>query len=547
MKKEFSKELKTVLKVAKWEYLLKVFTSLVIRGTLLIIPILFSAAVNYITEQDTNMTIVMLTISIALVLVYRLFEGFNQMAYYKLYNKIFKYYNNQAISMTKDNSIFSLSRFNPGQYTNMVITDVDIMSGFFSAGVIRVIQLVEFLIIFIYFYFLDVYVFLFTFVITIIMVIISIKLGNNVQKLNEKRKSQLDKLSSNSYSYFGAIKEVKSYNLFDKVAPFIYDQRDNYLKANAEYNVKFNFNNSIILFVFELFRLLAVMYVGIRAINGYADVGIVLVIYNYYQKIIDNILIALTLNVEYRNVIVSLKRFNHIREYTSQSDKYLSIDKNKVKGDIEFTNALYGFRSNPMLDHISFKIPGNSITVFAGSNEVPELAVFDLLLRLNRMHEGTITIDSNDVSLINDDDYFSLVSSVRRDTILFDTSIKDNLLVVNPDFDKVVDMCKKVGVDEDIMKLEKGYDTVINDNIELSMSARKMLVIVRMLLSESKILLIDDVINILDDKHEKRLIDLLMEMKKDHTILIITHSKRIIDRADLVLDITSNEVRILGE
>ena len=547
MKKEFSKELKTVLKVAKWEYLLKAFTSLVIRGTLLIIPILFSAAVNYITEQDTNMTIVMLTISIALVLVYRLFEGFNQMAYYKLYNKIFKYYNNQAISMTKDNSIFSLSRFNPGQYTNMVITDVDIMSGFFSAGVIRVIQLVEFLIIFIYFYFLDVYVFLFTFIVSIIMVIISIKLGNNVQKLNEKRKSQLDKLSSNSYSYFGAIKEVKSYNLFDKVAPFIYDQRDSYLKANAEYNVKFNFNNSIILFVFELFRLLAVMYVGIRAINGYADVGIVLVIYNYYQKIIDNILIALTLNVEYRNVIVSLKRFNHIREYTSQSDKYLSIDKNKVKGDIEFTNALYGFRSNPMLDHISFKVPGNSITVFAGSNEVPELAVFDLLLRLNRMHEGTITIDSNDVSLINDDDYFSLVSSVRRDTILFDTSIKDNLLVVNPDFDKVVDMCKKVGVDEDIMKLEKGYDTVINDNIELSMSARKMLVIVRMLLSESKILLIDDVINILDDKHEKRLIDLLMEMKKDHTILIITHSKRIIDRADLVLDITSNEVRILGE
>ena len=547
MKKEFSKELKTVLKVAKWEYLLKVFTSLVIRGTLLIIPILFSAAVNYITEQDTNMTIVMLTISIALVLVYRLFEGFNQMAYYKLYNKIFKYYNNQAISMTKDNSIFSLSRFNPGQYTNMVITDVDIMSGFFSAGVIRVIQLVEFLIIFIYFYFLDVYVFLFTFIVSIIMVIISIKLGNNVQKLNEKRKSQLDKLSSNSYSYFGAIKEVKSYNLFDKVAPFIYEQRDSYLKANAEYNVKFNFNNSIILFVFELFRLLAVMYVGIRAINGYADVGIVLVIYNYYQKIIDNILIALTLNVEYRNVIVSLKRFNHIREYTSQSDKYLSIDKNKVKGDIEFTNALYGFRSNPMLDHISFKVPGNSITVFAGSNEVPELAVFDLLLRLNRMHEGTITIDSNDVSLINDDDYFSLVSSVRRDTILFDTSIKDNLLVVNPDFDKVVDMCKKVGVDEDIMKLEKGYDTVINDNIELSMSARKMLVIVRMLLSESKILLIDDVINILDDKHEKRLIDLLMEMKKDHTILIITHSKRIIDRADLVLDITSNEVRILGE
>ena len=65
-----------------------------------------------------------------------------------------------------------------------------------------------------------------------------------------------------------------------------------------------------------------------------------------------------------------------------------------------------------------------------------------------------------------------------------------------------------------------------------------------MLLSESKVLLIDDVINVLDDKHEKRLMDLLMDMKKDHTIVIVTHSKRIIDRADLTLDITNNEVKI---
>ena len=68
-----------------------------------------------------------------------------------------------------------------------------------------------------------------------------------------------------------------------------------------------------------------------------------------------------------------------------------------------------------------------------------------------------------------------------------------------------------------------------------------------MLLTESKILLFDDLIKVLDDKTEKRLIELLLELKKDHTILIISHSKKIIDRADLVLDVSFKNVNVVKE
>ena len=547
MKSSFRKELKTVLKIAKWEYCLKFFTSIVIRGILLVIPILFSAAINYVTVGDSNMTVIMLVISIVLVGIYRFFEGFNQYAYYKLYNRIFTYYNDQAISATKDNSVFSLSRFSPGQYTNMVIADVDIISGFFTAGVIRIVQLVEFLVIFIYFFTLDLYVFIFTFIITVAMLFVAIKLGNKVQKYNEKRKAQLDRVTSSAYDYFGGIKEIKSFNIFDKIYPSIEDKRKAYLDANAKYNVRFNCNNNAILFVFELFRLIAVIYIALQAINGHADVGVVLVIYNYYQKIIDNFSIVLTLNVEFRNVNVSLQRFDRIREYSNNNQKTLVLDKNTMTGVIDFNDILYGFRDNPILDHVSFNIPSNSITVLSGGNETAQVGIFDLLLRLNRQHEGVISLDGKDIREINDTNYFSLVSSVRRQTMFFDMSIKDNFTIINPDFDKVVETCKIVGLDEEIMKLDKGYDTVIDDNTPLSMSAKKLLVIVRMLLKESKVLLFDDVINVLEEKHEKRLMDLLMELKKNHTILIVTHSKRIIDRADLVLDVSSNNAKIIGK
>lgn len=547
MKGSFRSELKTVLKVAKWEFVLKTFTSIMIRGILLIIPILFSAAINYINEKNTDMTIFMLITSIILVGVYRFFEGYNQVAYYKMYNKLFAFYNKEAVSLTKDNSMFSLSRFSPGQYTNMVITDVDIISTFFTSGVIRIVQMIEFFVIFVYFFFLDMYVFAFTLIVTIIMILVSLRLGNKVQKLNEKRKTQLDKVTSSAYDYFGGIKEIKSFDIFEKIYPNIEGRRQDYLNANAKYNVRFNCNNHAVLFVFELCRLLAVLYIGIKAINGHADVGVVLVIYNYYQKIIDNFSILLTLNVEYRNVNVSLQRFNKIREYSSHNNGTKILEKNNVNGIIEFNNVLYGFRDNPILNHVSFKIPSNSITVFSGSSETVQVGIFDLLLRLNRQHEGTITLDGNIISDIEDDNYFSLISSVRRQTMFFDISIKENFTMINPDFNKVVEICKMVGLDEEIMKLEKGYDTVVDENTQLSMSCKKLLVIVRMLLKESKVLLIDDVINVLDEKHEKRLMDVLMDLKKDHTIIIVTHSKRIIDRADLVLDISSNSVNEVGK
>ena len=538
----FIKELKTVLKIAKWEFLLKLFVSSMIRGILLVIPILFSMAVNAITVGDKDLTVTMITISIVLAGVYRFFEGYNQVAYYKLYNKIYNYYNDQAVRLTKDNSLFSLSRFSPGQYTNMVITDVDIISGFFSTLVIRVVQLIEFIVIFIYFFFLDIYVFLFTLIVTIIMIIVSLKLGSGVQKRNENRKAKLDKLTSASYDYFGGIKEIKSFNIFDKVYPSIEEKRSEYLKSNADYNIKFNCNNSAILYTFELLRLMAVLYVGIKAINGTGDVGVVLVIYNYYQKIIDNFLIVLTLNVEYRNVLVSLERFNHIREYSNHNVKTTTLKKDEVIGNIEFKNILYGFRDNPTLNNISFTIPSNSITVLSGENETAQTGVFDLLLRLNRQHEGVITLDNVDIKDINDKNYSSLMSSVRRQTMFFDIPIKDNFTMINSDFNRVVEICKSVGLDEEIMKLDNGYDTIIDENTPLSVSTKKLLVIVRMLLSESKVLLIDDVMNVLDEKHEKRLMDLLLELKHNHTILIVTHSKRVIDRADKVLEINNNSV-----
>ncbi len=536
MKSLFFGEFKTIIKKAKIEYIKKFLVSLALRGILLAIPLLFSTSINYITKNDFNNALIFFIISIACHGLYRGLEIYNQVAYYKLYNKIFAHYNNIALSKTKDNSMFSLSRFSPGQYSNMVVTDVDIISGFLSTLVIRVVQMIELIIIFGYFYFLNNYIFMSAIIISLILFIIALKSGQGVQIHNEKRKRELDKVVSSTYDYFGGIKEVKSFNIFSKIGEKLEIKRDNYLEANARYNIVFQRNNILILFIFEVFRILSIIYLAYISNSGAAVVGTLLIIYNYYQKIIDNFSIILTLNVEYRNVKVSIQRFDKIREYSkiAENKEMEGID---IKGDITFKNILYGFRDNPILDNVSFKIPKNSITVLNGDNETAELGVFDLLLKLNRQHEGSIKIDDIDINMINDDYYYDLISCVKREAWLFDLSIKENMTMINPNFDKIVELFDVLDIDSDINGLDKKYDTVLNENTSLSTSTRKMLIIARALLKDSKIIMLDDIINLLDKKHERKLLDYLMSKKEDHTILIMSNSKRIIDRADQVLNI----------
>lgn len=536
MKKIFLSEFRIIFKIAKMEFIKKILVSLTLRGILLGIPLLFSTAINYITKNDFNNAVIFFVISIFLHGIYRGLEIYNQFAYYNLYNKIFSYYNSLALSKTKDNSMFSLSRFSPGQYSNVVINDVDIISGFFSALVIRTVQMFELIIIFFYFYFLNIYLFFSALLISLIMLLISIRTGQGVQLHNEKRKRELDKLISSTYDYFSGIKEVKSFNIFSMIVEHIENKRNAYINANAKYNIVFQKNNILILFVFEIFRILSIIYVLYISNNRPAVVGVLLIIYNYYQKIIDNFSIILTFNVEYRNVSVSIERFNKLREYSRNSNRNV-IENTILEGDISFENVLYGFRDNPILNKVSFHIPKNAITVLNGDNETAELGIFDLLLKLNKQHEGSIKIGGTDISLINDDYYYQNISCVRREAWFFDLSIKDNMTMINSNFEEVISLCKKLEIDDEINKLDKKYDTILNENTPISMSSKKMLIIIRALLKNSKILMFDDVISLLDSKHQKKLLEYLMNKKKEHTIIIISHSKIIIDRADYKLDI----------
>lgn len=542
MKGMFLKELKKALKIAPFQYIILITTSIIIRGLLLIIPVIFSYAINYITVKNYNTAIVLLLSLLVITLVYRIFEGLYIVAYYKLYNKLYANYTKLALSKTADNSLFSLSRFSAGEYANITITDIDVISTFLTTGVIRVIQIIEFLVIYVYFFSLDIIIFIPAVLLSIIMIFVAIKYGNILQKVNEKRKDSLDKMTAGIYGFFNNIREVKSYHLFEKESKKGYSGIDDYLKKNSKYSIHYNISNHLFLYVFEFFRILSVLYGLFLVQKGEFEVGTLLIIYNYYQKIIDNFTSILTTNVDYRNVRVSLDRFNKLIEYSKEKQDGLELKNTDIKGSISIDNILYGFKDNPMLKNASMHIKENSITVITGRDEAAQNGIYDLLLKLNRQHEGKIMIDDYDINDIDDDSYYKLISCARRQSNLFETSIKNNLIIINNDFDEVLNITKKIGLDEKINKLQKGYNTVLNDTTPISQNTRMLLLITRCLLKNAKIILLDDIMDSLNKESEKKVLDILEKLKEDHTIVIISDSNDIISRADQVITINNKTI-----
>ncbi len=542
MSRKLREEVKIIFNMAWKEIFSKFFSSILIRGLLLTIPIFLSIVINLTTKGSYTLAIIYTLIFIFIVLFYRFSEVLNQRFYYKLYNKIFSYYSNLGINKTKDNSIFSLSRFNLGQYTNTIITDVDIMSTFLASGVIRVVQIFEFFVIYIYFFILDKYLFIAAVILSLIMLLVALKSGNRVQQLNEKRKGELDQMTASIHEYFIGIKEIKSFNIFNSISDITGKNINDYLDANAKYNKKNNFNNQFFLSFFELFRLLSMIY-AIYLVNiGRIEIGVLLIIYNYYQKIIDNFASILTINVEFRNYKVSLKRFYRLIEYSHSKKIKNEVNVEDFKNTIEFKSILYGYKENPIFKNLSFKIKENQLVSITSRNSKQTSGIFDLLMKLNQPHEGSILINNVNIEDIDDKDYYNLISSSREEPAFFNMSIKDNLSIIENNYEEMVQVCKSIGVHETIMSLDKGYDTIMDNKINLTTIDKQLLSLARVLLKNSKIMLFDESIGSFDESTQNKIRKIFNKLKVDHTIIVACHNKKIMEISDKIIVIDNKKV-----
>ena len=123
-------------------------------------------------------------------------------------------------------------------------------------------------------------------------------------------------------------------------------------------------------------------------------------------------------------------------------------------------------------------------------------------------------------------------------------SIRDNLRLVNSNKKRQEEVIKEVGLHEFIMSLPKGYSTILTQNAtNISGGQKQLLSIARSLLTDAEILLMDDVTASLDPKTTNQIIELLVRLKEDHTILVITNREDLINKADKIIYMNNGKAK----
>ena len=533
---------KLVLKKSKKHIIFRVFVSIVYRAIAMIIPILLSTAINHATHGDYDKAISISIISIVVVIIFRIFDILATYAWHKLYNCMYDNYTRIGVNKVFDNSIYSLSRFNIGEFLNMMSTDINVMADFYCNLIMRLIRIFEVLIIFVYFFMLDLYIGITGIVVAIISLSVIFLSSKKIEKLNQKKAVEFDNRNTIVNEFLLSIREIKAFNIFDIMKKRIDDSTQKYTKSFLNQRVGEDiFKFSVLAFI-EFTRWLMVIY-GVYLISiGKLEIGSLLIIYNYFAQVVDGFSEFTTINIGIRQLKVSQDRFYQLIIY-SHAKQETNHKYNFKNFDIKFSGVLYGDRENPRLKDVTFDIKGNAINSIVGISGAGKSGVVDLLMKLNSQHYGTITIDDTAISDIDFEKYYNLVSSIDKNDRFLNVSIKENLDVIKKNFENAVHICKKLGIHDEILKLKNGYDTIMNSSEDTLKADTKLLLnIVRILLKNTKVMIFDEVLSALTVESRERVLKILEEMKQDHTIIIIDRKKDILTKSDHIILLEEGKV-----
>ncbi|TCT20736.1 thiol reductant ABC exporter subunit CydC [Thiobaca trueperi] len=208
--------------------------------------------------------------------------------------------------------------------------------------------------------------------------------------------------------------------------------------------------------------------------------------------------------------------------------------------DIRFSEVSFGYpnAARPALAEISLHVPEGTRAAVIGATGSGKSTLFNLLLKFWTPDAGQIRIGGTDIAELHGDDLRRQIAVVSQHTHLFDATIRENLLIANPDATQaaIEDACRIAQIHDFIAELPEGYDTWVGETgVRLSGGQGRRIAIARALLKDAPILLLDEPTEGLDTATERDLMQALDRLMVGRTVLLITHRPAGLDWVDQVL------------
>ena len=241
----------------------------------------------------------------------------------------------------------------------------------------------------------------------------------------------------------------------------------------------------------------------------------------------------------------SSRVFEFLGEEEMQDESNKKAIITNTKGDVEFSHVRFGYEPDKIIiNDFSAKAKAGQKIAIVGPTGAGKTTLVNLLMRFYEINSGEIKIDGLSTADIKREDVHSKFCMVLQDTWLFEGSIRENLIYCseNKSEEKMREACKAVGLDHFIRTLQNGYDTILNDQINLSQGQKQQLTIARAMIADKPILILDEPTSSIDTRTEQKIQKAMDELMKNRTSFVIAHRLSTIKNADLILVLKDGDI-----
>lgn len=236
--------------------------------------------------------------------------------------------------------------------------------------------------------------------------------------------------------------------------------------------------------------------------------------------------------------------FIEAEEMEDESGKTRKLENSD--GMVEFKNVKFGYEGTDKIvinDFSAIAKPGQKIAI-VGPTGAGKTTLVNLLMRFHEIQGGEILINGVSIKDLKREDVHSQFCMVLQDTWLFEGSVRENLIYCTKGVsdEKMKSACKAVGLDHFIKTLPQGYDTILNDQVNLSQGQKQQLTIARAMIADKPMLILDEATSSVDTRTELIIQNAMDELMKNRTSFVIAHRLSTIKNADLILVLKDGDI-----
>lgn len=518
----------------------------------LLLPVFASNIILYVTEGNFDLTYWNILYLAITYVFYNLFWYLNYTSYSHNFKYSFCKLREKILEKVSTYDADFTKKISKGTILNTFNNDTSDLGEMFDyvceiiVGVIKIIALI------IIFFTTNIFIGLFVLFLELIYLKTYDYCNIKTAKYLTGQRKYRDKLTDNLSQTLNGMGEIKMLNIFEKIKNgynvLTKKWSEQYMKKRKYTDTK----QALLPIIVHFGKIILYVILAWLVLSGYYEINMLVLLITYFESIVTNTEGVMKYSGQIREYSVSIKRIDAVLNYNGSKPIEFGINDNDyINGLVQFKNVSFSYKNTAKskdddnINNISFIAKPNQITALVGQLGSGKTTIVNLLLRKNEVDSGHIYIDGDDIYSYSKKVYSTNVIGANQTPFVFNMSIRKNLSLVDSRIEHQVDACRRVGIHDYIMSLPKGYNTILSeDTSNFSEGQKQLLSIARILLCKAEILVFDEVTSSLDPVLIERIKELFVDLKQDHTVIVVTHQRDIMSVADNI--IVLNDGKIVG-